>query len=90
MKNPIALSTLLKNGNQIVCARMNAKKSLSELSFDSTQNIVVVIGPEGDFSKSEIDLIDNSNVQCYHLGDRRLRAETAALNSLSILNEILN
>ncbi len=90
MKNPTALSRLLKNGNQIVCARMNAKKSLSELSFDSTQNIVVVIGPEGDFSKNEIDLIDNSNVQCYHLGNRRLRAETAALNSLSILNEILN
>lgn len=50
---------------------------------------VVLIGPEGDFSKDEIELALASNFQAVSLGENRLRTETAglyAVASLAILN----
>ena len=38
----------------------------------------------------EINIMRKSNVKFFTLGDRRLRAETAMVSTVSILNEILN
>jgi len=45
----------------------------------SHQNKVIVIGPEGDFTKEEIELALSSGYSAITLGDNRLRTETAAL-----------
>ena len=45
--------------------------------------IAVMIGPEGDFSKAEADLALQSGFVPVHLGDSRLRTETAALTAVS-------
>jgi 16S rRNA (uracil1498-N3)-methyltransferase len=42
-----------------------------------------MIGPEGDFSKEEADLALASGFIPVHLGDSRLRTETAALTAAS-------
>lgn len=50
---------------------------------------LVLIGPEGDFSKEEIELSLNSEYQAVSLGENRLRTETAGLYAtaaLAILN----
>ena len=47
------------------------------------QEIVVMIGPEGDFSKHEADLAMEAGFIPVHLGDSRLRTETAALAAVS-------
>ena len=50
---------------------------------------LVLIGPEGDFSKNEIKLANNHNFKNITLGNSRLRTETAGLcvcNSFSIVN----
>jgi len=39
----------------------------------------VMIGPEGDFSKEELATATDQGFQTVHLGDSRLRTETAAL-----------
>jgi len=39
----------------------------------------IFIGPEGDFSTEEIDLLIRSGATPIHLGSRRLRTETAAM-----------
>ena len=44
-----------------------------------TSDFVVMIGPEGDFSRSEIALALERGWQVISLGDSRLRIETAAL-----------
>lgn len=44
-----------------------------------TSNFAVMIGPEGDFSRSEISLALANGWQVISLGDSRLRIETAAL-----------
>ena len=45
--------------------------------------IVILIGPEGDFSKAEADLALANGFIPVHLGDSRLRTETAALAAVS-------
>jgi len=50
------------------------------------QTLCVWIGPEGDFSESEIAAIQSAGAKPITLGPLVLRTETAALYSLSIIN----
>ena len=55
------------------------------------KNILVLIGPEGDFSEDEVALAQKSGFQPISLGDSRLRTETAALvacHTIHILNNL--
>ena len=60
------------------------RRSIKEvLENYNGKNIIVMIGPEGDFSKEEADLALASGFIPVHLGDSRLRTETAALTAAS-------
>jgi len=48
------------------------------------QNCLYFIGPEGDFSISEIESMKKANIQEISLGNVRLRSETAVIHLLSI------
>jgi 16S rRNA (uracil1498-N3)-methyltransferase len=62
----------------------NLKKVLSEIKNESHQ-IILLIGPEGGFSKKEVTVaVDNGFVEV-SLGPRILRTETAPLAALSII-----
>lgn len=53
------------------------------------QDLVILIGPEGDFSKNEIDLAYTKGYVPVSLGINRLRTETAAIvacTTVSIIN----
>lgn len=50
------------------------------------QQSIVLIGPEGDFDPSELDLALTSGFQKVSLGESRLRTETAGLAAVHILN----
>ena len=89
LHEPIDIKRLLKNTDgQLISGLMGADKSLSELELD--KNVTVIIGPEGDFTENEIGQMKNAGVLFFNLGGRRLRAETAALNSLAVLNELFD
>ena len=47
------------------------------------KEIVILIGPEGDFSRAEAELALSRGFIPVHLGDSRLRTETAALAAVS-------
>lgn len=53
------------------------------------QGITLMIGPEGDFSDEEMELMTGKGFQGIHLGQQRLRSETAAIHGLSSLKHIL-
>ena len=60
--------------------------------FPFHQKIMILIGPEGDFSPSEIKMALENGLKPITLGESRLRTETAAIvacSSVSLLNEIL-
>jgi 16S rRNA (uracil1498-N3)-methyltransferase len=52
-------------------------------SSSITSNKLVLIGPEGDFSKKEVEMALNHDFKGLNLGDYRLRTETAAIVALS-------
>lgn len=52
---------------------------------DEKTEINVIIGPEGGFSESEIEIAKCESIDIVSLGDRILRTETAAITALSIL-----
>ena len=60
--------------------RRSIKEALS--GFEGTE-IVVLIGPEGDFSRAEAELALANGFIPVHLGNSRLRTETAALTAVS-------
>lgn len=60
--------------------RRSIKEALE--GFDG-KDIVILIGPEGDFSKEEASLAIEKGFIPVHLGDSRLRTETAALTSVA-------
>jgi 16S rRNA (uracil1498-N3)-methyltransferase len=48
--------------------------------------IAYLIGPEGGFSSSEVELLSKNNAELLKLGDNILRAETAAVYFLSVID----
>jgi 16S rRNA (uracil1498-N3)-methyltransferase len=49
-------------------------------------SVTVLIGPEGDFSEKEIEMLKINGFQPVSMGSRRLRTETAAIVACCMLN----
>lgn len=60
-------------------------KPLKEVVVDKS-NVLLMIGPEGDFAKDEIQLAQSSGFQVVTLGNSRLRTETAGVVACTIVN----
>ena len=70
------------------CEDLNKSSLKSQLI--PSQKTVIMIGPEGDFSPSEITLAIQNNCIPISLGDTRLRTETAAIvacHSVAFINQ---
>ncbi len=60
------------------------RRSIKDVISDSgCGSFLILIGPEGDFSKEEAALALESGFIPVHLGDSRLRTETAALTAVA-------
>ncbi len=57
--------------------------------FDGVTSAVVLIGPEGDFTREEALLAQRAGVRLVSLGHLTLRSETAAITTLSILQHVV-
>ena len=55
------------------------KRNLADLVNNSLQSQIILIGPEGDFTKEEILAAMFTGFKEISLGESRLRTETAAL-----------
>lgn len=63
------------------------KQFLGKL-FNPLQDVVILIGPAGDFTTEEISWAKSNHCKGVSLGDFRLRTETAGLTALQILQTI--
>lgn len=61
------------------------KISLATATFPNNANLLVFIGPEGDFTSDEILALTNKGCIPVSLGDTRLRTETAGLTAAVLL-----
>lgn len=90
LHEPIKFSELLKapadsNLSRYIAHCADGKKtSLKELA--KKQNVLTLIGPEGDFTDDEIALAQLNGFEALSLGKTRLRTETAGLLVAAAMN----
>jgi 16S rRNA (uracil1498-N3)-methyltransferase len=60
-----------------------------ELPQDATGSVLILIGPEGGWSKEEMRMAEQAGTEQVTLGPHILRAETAAIATISILQSRL-
>ncbi len=81
----------LDRSTKLLFADVNSKDNLKKEALSGTRSLVVLIGPEGDFSPSERELIlGNSNVVPFTLSRNILRSDTAVISAISLVNFINN
>jgi 16S rRNA (uracil1498-N3)-methyltransferase len=94
LNEPISFKDFINknlNGIRMIahCDRSNERKNVSEV-YSKNDNPIILIGPEGDFTKDEVDSAVNRGFLSVHLGPSRLRTETAgvaACHSIYFINQ---
>lgn len=71
------ISGEISGGKGIAHCYDSPRKAMDSLAASS--EITLLIGPEGDFSEGEVEQAAQAGFKAIHLGDSRLRTETAAL-----------
>ncbi|MGQ0556620.1 MAG: 16S rRNA (uracil(1498)-N(3))-methyltransferase [Nitrospiraceae bacterium] len=87
-----ALLTSLATGTfTLMLAERREGKSLQTVNLpqDARGSILVLIGPEGGWSKEEMGIAEQAGVVPLTLGQQILRSETAAIAAISILQSRL-
>jgi 16S rRNA (uracil1498-N3)-methyltransferase len=65
----------------------DAKRSLADMLNDSLSSKIILIGPEGDFTPTEIAVALKNNFIPVSLGNTRLRTETAGVVAAVLLSK---
>ncbi|NKB22236.1 MAG: 16S rRNA (uracil(1498)-N(3))-methyltransferase [Alphaproteobacteria bacterium] len=96
---PVNLSEVMKDWPEdrllLYCDETGGGISINEYlagqkATGRTEPMAILIGPEGGFSRSELDLLkEKTNFTAIDLGPRILRADTAAVAALSCWQSVL-
>lgn len=63
---------------------------INQIHWESPSSFLYIVGPEGGFSKDEVQLFDTSGFLLVSLGNNRLRAETAAISGISLIQQYMH
>jgi len=75
----------------LVFTDLNTTKKKLEVNNDANKPICAIVGPEGDFSEKERELILNfKSVRPININQNILRAETATISIISIISYTLS
>lgn len=74
--------TSTKNSHNKIVMYEYAESGERSATDRSKKEISLLIGPEGGFSKQEIDVLKHNKWQIHSLGERKIRAETAVIVSI--------
>ncbi|CAL66619.1 16S rRNA (uracil(1498)-N(3))-methyltransferase [Christiangramia forsetii] len=84
------IATEIEGSKYIAHCEEETGKNYLQNEIIPGENINILIGPEGDFSKEEIEKAINKGWNAVSLGDSRLRTETAAIvacHSVALINQ---
>jgi 16S rRNA (uracil1498-N3)-methyltransferase len=83
----VLLTGLATGTITLMLAERREGKSLQKVDLpeDVTNSVLILIGPEGGWSKEEVQIAEQAGIQPITLGQQILRAETAAIATISIL-----
>lgn len=93
VNEPIKVSDFLKqsfNCEKYIAHCYDENQNHFKENYTKDNDCVILIGPEGDFSKEEVGLALKNNFNPINLGSSRLRTETAGLyicTAFNLINE---
>jgi 16S rRNA (uracil1498-N3)-methyltransferase len=93
IRDVVRKTGLLKSG--LIAESGDGVKNLSQVVSEIQQKLqqskaaILLIGPEGGFSKNEILLAIDNGYHRFSLGHRRMRSETAGIVASAILMELM-
>ena len=96
LNEPQSIKDFLKNASadqKFIAHCHEADKKLLSRTVQAGKEVLILIGPEGDFSEEEVELAIEKGFVPVSLGENRLRVETAALYScatVALINELCN
>ncbi len=77
----------MQSGAKVVCSK-DGTDTLIDISNPGQERIYLLIGPEGDFTTNELNILIENKFKFVSLGARRLRSETAVVASIAIINSV--
>ena len=81
----------INTNNKIFFTDINSDYILEKNDFKEGETVTVLVGPEGDFSPTERELILNgSTTVAFSLSKNILRTDTAVISAISLVNFITN
>ena len=89
LHQPIKYSEAIKNSSQqskFIAHCIEGEKRSFHQHISTSAHQLICIGPEGDFTKQEIEMAIANNFIPVSLGDTRLRTETAGMVACVLLN----
>lgn len=89
LNEPIAFNKFLTqpfNGQKFIAHCEDRHKTNLQAELQKHGRYLILIGPEGDFSPTEIDAALDNGYKAITLGESRLRTETAALEACFEVN----
>lgn len=72
------------------CKTQSLKDIFNGTKFTENKKIGIIVGPEGGFEESEVEMAIKSNIFVCSLGTRIMRTETVAIYLLSIINYLFS
>lgn len=78
------------SGQKFIAHCYEGEKPLLSTAYEKGSDVLILIGPEGDFNPEEVKMAIDNGFEPISLGTARLRTETAALvaaNTIQILNQ---
>ena len=88
LTEPVKFEEFLRNNNSQHKLIAHCEDSAKNEIRSTGSSIAVLIGPEGDFTHTEIEKALKAGFKPVSLGKTRLRSETAGVVALTILNHI--
>jgi 16S rRNA (uracil1498-N3)-methyltransferase len=94
LEKPQNLKNFLSNNSKkidLVFTDLNSEKKKLEINKEANKPLCAIVGPEGDFSEKERELILKfRGVKSININQNILRTETATISIISIINYNLN
>ena len=79
-----------RNDNKYIAHCHDDEKTLLQNAYQRGDSALILIGPEGDFSKEEVELAIEKGFKPISLGNGRLRTETAGIAACHTINLLNN
>ena len=91
IKETLPFSDWIDNHKEsdLFACHIQGKSKLENIVDPGTDDIIIIVGPEGDFSDFEMTLLNENGVPLVNLGQRRLRSESACISSLISVQNIM-